>query len=77
MTLESKLNKRNARVAVIGVLPDLPQARVYGPEPAAFLGGGHVQGGELIPTRLLSPPEVAALLTARGAPTSDSTRRFA
>jgi tRNA pseudouridine55 synthase len=48
-------------------LPDLPRVRVYGPEPGAFLGGGHVQGGELIATRLLSPPEVAALLATRAA----------
>jgi tRNA pseudouridine55 synthase len=49
-------------------LPDLPRVRVYGPEPGAFLGGGHVQGGELIATRLLSPPEVGALLAARATP---------
>lgn len=43
-------------------LPDAPQVRVYGPEPQALLGSAHVQGGELIADRLLSPPEVAALL---------------
>ena len=37
--------------------------RVYGPEPGAFLGSAHIAAGELIPDRLLSPPEVAALCT--------------
>jgi tRNA pseudouridine55 synthase len=45
--------------------------RVYGPWPEAlpgraereaFLGAGHVTGGELISTRLLSPTEVQGLL---------------
>ena len=44
------------------VAPDCPVVRVYGPEPRAFLGSAHVQAGELIPGRLLSPPEVQALL---------------
>ena len=39
-----------------------PLVRVYGPEPRAFLGGGHVVAGELISTRLLSPAEVQDLL---------------
>ncbi len=43
-------------------LPDAPQVRVYGPEPRAFLGAGHIAGGELISTRLLSPLEVQGLL---------------
>jgi tRNA pseudouridine55 synthase len=41
---------------------DAPCVRVYGPEPRAFLGSGHVQAGELISTRLLSPLEVQGLL---------------
>ena len=41
---------------------DAPLVRVYGPEPRAFLGGGHIVAGELISTRLLSPAEVQALL---------------
>ena len=45
-------------------LPDAPHVRVYGPQPKAFLGSGHVCGGELIPTRLLSPLEVEGLLEA-------------
>ena len=42
---------------------DAPNVRVYGPEPKAFLGGGHITAGELISTRLLSPVEVQGLLT--------------
>lgn len=59
-------------------LPDAPQVRVYGPLPAAeaaravpaaptaarrvLLGSAHIQAGELIPTRLLSPLEVQGML---------------
>jgi tRNA pseudouridine55 synthase len=43
-------------------LPDAAQVRVYGAEPGAFLGSGHIVAGELIPTRLLSPAEVQTLL---------------
>jgi tRNA pseudouridine55 synthase len=43
-------------------LPDMPQVRVYGPQPKAFLGGGHINGGELISTRLLSPLEAGDLV---------------
>jgi tRNA pseudouridine55 synthase len=46
-------------------LPDAPRVRVYGPEPGAFLGTGHVAGGELIATRLLSPTEVGGLIAAQ------------
>ena len=42
---------------------DAPAVRVYGPDPRAFLGAAHIAGGELIPDRLLSPPEVQAQLT--------------
>lgn len=41
---------------------DAPRLRVHGPEPASFLGTGHVVAGELIPSRLLSPLEVRALV---------------
>ncbi len=41
-------------------LADAPRLRVYGPG-RSLLGSGHVAAGELIPTRLLSPAEVAAL----------------
>ena len=43
-------------------LADAPAVRVYGPEPKAFLGGGHITAGELISTRLLSPLEVQGLI---------------
>ncbi|MEK8033928.1 tRNA pseudouridine(55) synthase TruB [Ideonella sp. DXS29W] len=42
--------------------PDQPAVRVYGPEPAAFLGSAHISAGELIADRLLSPIEVQALI---------------
>lgn len=41
---------------------DAPRVRVYGPEPQAFLGSAHVQAGELIADRLLSPAEVQSLM---------------
>ncbi len=47
---------------------DAPCVRVYGPASPggrgrrAFLGSGHIQARELIPTRLLSPLEVQGLL---------------
>lgn len=43
-------------------LADAAQVRVYGPQPRAFLGSGHIRAGELISTRLLSPVEVQGLL---------------
>ena len=46
-------------------LADTPRVRVYGPQPEAFLGSGHISGGELISTRLLSPVEVQGLLHDR------------
>ena len=45
-------------------LPDAAHVRVYGPEPRAFLGGGHIAAGELISSRLLSPVEVQGLLVS-------------
>jgi tRNA pseudouridine55 synthase len=41
-------------------LPDAAAVRVYAQHPRAFLGSGHIQGGELIADRLLSPLEVRA-----------------
>ena len=43
---------------------DCAAVRVYGPDDA-FLGSAHVKAGELIPQRLLSPPEVQAVAAAR------------
>jgi tRNA pseudouridine55 synthase len=51
-------------------LADAPRVRVYGPQPKAFLGSGHIAGGELISTRLLSPIEVQGLLSTE---TAEST----
>jgi tRNA pseudouridine55 synthase len=45
-------------------LADAAHVRVYGPQPKAFLGSGHVTAGELISTRLLSPLEVQGLLNS-------------
>jgi len=44
--------------------PDADRVRVYGPETRAFLGSAHIISGELIADRLLTPPEVQALLSA-------------
>lgn len=44
-----------------GNWPDQPALRVYGPDGRSLLGSAHVQGGELIADRLLSPAEIQAL----------------
>ncbi|WP_395684913.1 tRNA pseudouridine(55) synthase TruB [Caenimonas koreensis] len=41
---------------------DNEHVAVFGSEPTALLGTAHIKGGELIPGRLLSPPEVAQIL---------------
>lgn len=63
-------------------LADAPQVRVYGPHPArpqdpaakVLLGSAHIKGGELIPTRLLSPDEVQGLVnqSTSGEPDTNS-----
>jgi len=45
-----------------GSWPDHPHVRVYGQQPHALLGTGHVKAGELIPSRLLSPLEIEQVL---------------
>ncbi len=55
-------------------LADAPEVRVYGPEPRAFLGAGHIAGGELISTRLLSPVEVQGMLHASTADAGGAER---
>ncbi|MGD9774088.1 tRNA pseudouridine(55) synthase TruB [Diaphorobacter sp.] len=45
-----------------GPWPDAPAVAVFGARPRALLGVGHVQGGELIPDRLLSPLEIQQIL---------------
>ena len=53
----------NEHVAVYGppAVEGLKRAST-GPAPTVLLGTAHVTGGELIPSRLLSPPEVAQIL---------------
>lgn len=42
-----------------GSWPDAPSVAVYGPLPGnSLLGAAHIEAGELIPTRLLSPIEI-------------------
>jgi len=45
-----------------GPWPDNECVAVYGEEPNALLGTAHTKAGELIPGRLLSPPEVEQIL---------------
>ncbi|MFN3303503.1 MAG: tRNA pseudouridine(55) synthase TruB [Roseateles sp.] len=64
---ELRLNAADAARFLSGLrrrvdAPDAPRVRVYGPEPRAFLGSAHITAGELIADRLLTPPEVQALL---------------
>jgi tRNA pseudouridine55 synthase len=48
-----------------GAWEDAEQIAVYGEQPAALLGTAHIKGGELIPGRLLSPPEVQQILESK------------
>ena len=41
---------------------DAAAVAVYGDQPRVLLGVGHVQGGELIPDRLLSPLEIQQII---------------
>jgi tRNA pseudouridine55 synthase len=41
---------------------DHEQVAVFGMQPNALLGTGHIKAGELIPGRLLSPPEIQQIL---------------
>jgi tRNA pseudouridine55 synthase len=45
-----------------GAWGDAEAVAVFAEQPRALLGSAHVKGGELIPTRLLSPPEVSESL---------------
>lgn len=45
-----------------GDWPDAEAVAVYGDEPRALLGVGHIISGELIPDRLLSPLEIQQIL---------------
>jgi tRNA pseudouridine55 synthase len=48
-----------------GHWPDNPHVAVYGDDRRALLGTAHTKGGELIPGRLLSPPEVQQILESK------------
>jgi len=41
---------------------DNEHVAVFGEQPRALLGTAHIKGGELIPQRLLSPPEISQIL---------------
>jgi tRNA pseudouridine55 synthase len=45
-----------------GAWSDAEAVAVFAEQPRALLGSAHVKGGELIPMRLLSPPEVSESL---------------
>ena len=45
-----------------GAWPDADRVAVFGDAPRALLGTAHVTAGELIPSRLLSPPEIKQML---------------
>ncbi len=53
-----------------GPWPDASAVAVFGEEPSALLGVGHIVGGELVPGRLLSPLEIQQIL--EGTPHSAS-----
>lgn len=53
-----------------GAWPDAAQVAVYGSQPHALLGTAHVRAGELIPSRLLSPTEIAQILEQTAETTS-------
>ena len=50
-----------------GTWPDAGAVSVFGEDPPALLGVGHIVGGELVPDRLLSPLEIQQILEARRA----------
>jgi tRNA pseudouridine55 synthase len=45
-----------------GSWQDNDHVAVFGEQPRALLGTAHIRGGELIPERLLSPPEISQIL---------------
>ena len=47
-----------------GPWPDTEAVAVFGKDPPALLGVGHIADGELIPDRLLSPLEIQQILEA-------------
>ncbi|CAM5788988.1 tRNA pseudouridine(55) synthase TruB [Ottowia pentelensis] len=51
-----------------GPWDDAERVAVFGAAPRALLGAAHVEAGELIPTRLLSPIEIQQILHAQASP---------
>lgn len=51
-----------------GQWPDMDKVAVFATSPKALLGTAHVKAGELIPGRLLSPPEVSESVLQFAAP---------
>ena len=51
-----------ADAAYVHLTRDAEAVAVFAEQPRALLGSAHVKAGELIPTRLLSPPEVSESL---------------
>lgn len=51
-----------------GPWADQPAVAVFGRSPPVLLGVAHVQAGELIPERLLSPIEIGQILESRNNP---------
>lgn len=49
-----------------GNWPDAEKIAVFGENPHALLGTAHAKAGELIPGRLLSPPEIQQILDSCG-----------
>lgn len=52
-------------------LPNDPHVAVYADSPRALLGSAHIAGGELIPSRLLSPIEIQQILVQNAAPAAE------
>jgi tRNA pseudouridine55 synthase len=48
-----------------GTWQDNETVAVFGEQPRALLGTAHIKAGELIPSRLLSPPEVQQILESK------------
>ena len=48
-----------------GPWPDAPAVAVFGDQPQALLGVGHITAGELISDRLLSPLEIQQILESK------------
>ncbi len=56
-----------------GNWPDASAVAVFGENPPALLGVGHIVGGELVPDRLLSPLEIQQILEGMPHPQASGT----